>query len=326
MAGLPSMAATGRQTQMGAVLPALELWLERERDQLPLWLPVMLGLGIAAWFILPLREQWIGVILAALALAAAGPVLGLPKRTGRTALLAGLSVVLGCALVWGRADRVAHPVLERPVVAAVQGEIKRVEDRSAEGKVRLTLSQIDPALPPLIRVTLRSEAAQPWMKRGATVALRARLAPPPTAALPGGYDFSRAAWFMRLGAVGQVLGEIRLVGAAPEGNGLRERLSAHIRGQIAGSAGGIASAFASGDRGAIAPEDEEAMRASGLTHLLSISGLHVTAVVAAAMFLTLKLLALSPWLALRWPLLVIAAGVGAATGIGYTLLTGAEVR
>jgi competence protein ComEC len=43
------------------------------------------------------------------------------------------------------------------------------------------------------------------------------------------------------------------------------------------------------------------------------------------MLLTLKLLALSPMLALRFRLVLIAAGAGALAGLGYTLLTGAEV-
>jgi competence protein ComEC len=67
------------------------------------------------------------------------------------------------------------------------------------------------------------------------------------------------------------------------------------------------------------------MRDSGLTHLLSISGLHVSAVIAAAYFVALRLLALWPALALRVRLPVAAAGTGAVVGIGYTLLTGAEV-
>jgi competence protein ComEC len=67
------------------------------------------------------------------------------------------------------------------------------------------------------------------------------------------------------------------------------------------------------------------MRDSGLTHLLSISGLHVSAVIAAAYFAVLRLLALWPALALRVRLPVAAAGAGALAGIGYTLLTGAEV-
>ena len=41
------------------------------------------------------------------------------------------------------------------------------------------------------------------------------------------------------------------------------------------------------------PDDADAMRRAGLAHLLSVSGLHITAVVGAAMLLTLKLLALS---------------------------------
>ena len=67
------------------------------------------------------------------------------------------------------------------------------------------------------------------------------------------------------------------------------------------------------------------MRDAGLTHLLSISGLHVSAVIAAAYFLALKLLALWPRIALRVRLPLVAAAIGALAGIGYTLLTGAEV-
>ena len=44
--------------------------------------------------------------------------------------------------------------------------------------------------------------------------------------------------------------------------------------------------------GSISEADEFAMRDSGLTHLLSISGLHVSALIAAAYFAVLKLLAL----------------------------------
>ena len=92
-----------------------------------------------------------------------------------------------------------------------------------------------------------------------------------------------------------------------------------------GSIGGVASSLVTGDRGAISEEDDEALRRAGLTHLLSVSGLHVTSVVGGTMLLVLRLLALSPWLALRLPLRLIAAGVAALAAVGYTLLAGAEV-
>ncbi len=315
------MTLAALQTRGASWITAIELWLEAERDQLPLWLPVALGSGISAWFVLPQRSEWIAFICLMLALAAAGLMIGWPRRLGRLAFWWGFAAALGCLLIWIKATLVAHDVLDRPSIANVRGEIVAIEDQPAKGKVRLLVATHQLGIPARLRVTSDPVA----LERGNIVAFKTRLSPPPDAALPGGYDFTRAAWFLQLGAVGQVLGKVTKEGSDKGKPGLRDRLTNHIRSQLAGSEGGIAAAFASGDRGAIALEDEDAMRASGLTHLLSVSGLHVTAVVAAAMFLLLRVLALSPLLALRWPLLAISAGGGALAGIGYTLLTGAEI-
>jgi competence protein ComEC len=162
--------------------------------------------------------------------------------------------------------------------------------------------------------------------------VRAWMMPPAPTPVPGAYDFGRAAWFQQIGGTGRALG-IELIAPASERSfsgrlaDLRQRLSAHIRDRLAGAAGegGIAAALATGDQYGIPDEDADAMRRSGLAHLLSVSGLHLTAVVGAVMLLTLKLLALSPALALRYRLVLVAAAVGALAGIAYTLLTGAEV-
>jgi competence protein ComEC len=146
-------------------------------------------------------------------------------------------------------------------------------------------------------------------------------------ALPGTYDFARDAWFNGLGAVGKTLGPIAVLKpAAPAGlDGVREKLRRHVASRLPPSSAGIAIALVTGDQNAVGQDDADAMRRSGLTHLLSVSGLHIAAVVAFAMFLTLKLLALSETLALRLNLVMVAAAVAAAAGIGYTLLTGAQV-
>ena len=53
------------------------------------------------------------------------------------------------------------------------------------------------------------------------VSLKARLLPPRPreASFPGGYDFTRDAWFAQLGSVGNVLGRIEMV-PSPEPPGL----------------------------------------------------------------------------------------------------------
>jgi competence protein ComEC len=303
---------------------AVERWLEAERAQLPLWLPVALGAGITGWFLLPDASRWIGFLIASVAVALLG--LALPGRLGRALLIGGLAMAAGCGLIWWRAESVAAPVLARPAVVEMTGQVVRVERLPAREIVRVTLLPGRRDLPPRVRVNLPIKDVPAGIARGAVVKLRARLMPPAEASVPGGYDFSRAAWFAGLGATGKGFAPIEVVRpAASPGADLRASLSAHIQSRIEGSAGGIASALATGDQGAIATEDVEAMQRSGLAHLLSVSGLHVTAVTAAAMLLVLKLLALSPTLALRWRLPLVAAGAGALAAIGYTWLTGAEV-
>lgn len=318
------MAARG-----AAAVDAIEHWLWSERESLFLWLPVMLGVGVGAWFALPGEAAWTGFMLMIAGMAAGGWLLcPAGSLLRQLLLLAGLSMAAGCALAWFRSERVAAPVLERPAVVRFQALVEKTEVQAARGDVRLVLRP-DPAamLPPRVRVTVKMDSpAALEIGAGERVALRARLVPPPPAALPGGYDFARRAWFDQLGAVGSAIGAIeRIDASARVGPDLRQRLSTHIQQQVDGGPGAIASALATGDRGGIPPEDDEAMRRAGLAHLLSISGLHITAAVGGAMWVALRLLALSPWLALRAPLVLVSAGFGAVVGLGYTLLTGAEV-
>ena len=306
---------------------ALEHWLETEREQLVLWLPVMLGCGIAAWFILPDSPEWTAFIVAACALALFGVAVSAGGRAGRVLLVGGVTLALGCALIWWRADSVAAPVLARPAVVMFTGRVETIEQLPARDMVRVTLAVQDSAdLPPRVRVNLDTKDVPAGLSNGAVVRLRARLMPPAPPAVPGAYDFARAAWFSGLGATGNGFAPVEVLRpGASTGPDLRARLSAHIESRLSGSAGGIASALATGDMGAITMADTEAMQRSGLAHLLSVSGLHVSAVTAATMFVVLRLLALFPGLALRWRLPLVAAAAGGLAAIGYTLLTGAQV-
>ncbi|MBV9840747.1 MAG: ComEC/Rec2 family competence protein [Sphingomonadaceae bacterium] len=310
----------------------LERWCEAERDQLALWLPVGVGLGIAAWFCLPERQGWIAVILAAAGMGVALLAFGRGSRLMRALGIFALTIALGCGLAWSRAERLGHRVIARATIATVTGRILRVERMPPKGTLRLTLAPGDAALPERVRVTIDEDDAPVGIAPGATVGVRARLVPPQTAIAPGAYDFARVAWFMGIGATGKALGTTSLIATAPPA-GLSDRLERardalerHILGRLdANGEGGVAAALAMGDQGAIPNSDNDAMRRAGLAHLLSVSGLHLTATIAAAMFVTIRLLALWPRLALRVPLLLVGAGAGAFAGIGYTLLTGAEV-
>ncbi|MET0179756.1 MAG: ComEC/Rec2 family competence protein, partial [Novosphingobium sp.] len=313
---------------------AVERFLDARPFERGQWLAVAFAAGIAAWFAFPGPSQWVALLLtcagARLAVLATLPGDGEhPQlRRGSVALL--LLVAAGLVAVWFKSALVGAVPIERPMVVTLTGRIVAREERGAEDRIRLVLDArgVEARGALRVRVNLPVAADRPALIEGTVVRLRARLMPPAPPMLPGSYDFARTAWFAGLAATGSVIGVPQVIAPAESGallGRLQRRLAAHVRANLNGSPGAIAAAFASGDRGAIAPADEAAMRDAGLTHLLSISGLHVSAVVGAAYILAIRLLALWPWLALRVRLPLAAAAAGALTGIGYTLLTGAEV-
>lgn len=303
-------------------------FFDAEADQLPLWLPVGLGIGIVLWFVLPSPRVWQAAILGMLALAMLGLAVG--ERGGRFLVMIGLTGALGTSLSWLRADYIASPRLQRPVVAEVTGRIITVEQLASRQTTRLVIASETSELPPRLRVTLARNPKQA-VRVGDRIRLRTRLMPPAPPVVPGAYDFSRIAWFQGLGATGRALAAPEIISHRESANILqwiddvRARLTVRVKTLVGGEEGGVAATLVTGDQGAVEADVAEAMRISGLAHLLSISGLHVAAMVGAAIFLLQRSLALSMTLAIRWPLPLIGAAGGVLAGIAYTLLAGANV-
>lgn len=246
-----------------------------------------------------------------------------------------LCLALGCLTAWGRSTLVGTPPIPRPISGTFVGRVLGVEELPALDQSRLVLAMREPSTGRAIKVRVnlpddltRGKSGNS-LQAGALIRFRARLVPPSPPLLPGGYDFARTAWFVGLSASGRVVDPVEVIEPGDGGGEIlaewRADISRHIRARLANGAAGIAVAFATGDMGAIPASDAQAMRDAGLAHLLSISGLHVSAVIGAVYFLAIRLLALSPAIALRWRLPLVAAGLGAAAGIGYTLLTGSQV-
>jgi competence protein ComEC len=306
--------------------------MDAEREALPLWLPVALGAGVAAWFLLPWEWQRL-----TLALCCGGLGLGFLLVRWPWAWALALMVALGLGAAEVRSRSVAHVVLPERQLADFEAVVLAVEPRAAREQLRLVLAvgKGGEGLPARVRVSLRGAAAtraQRLVAPGAKVAVRAMLMPPLGPAVPGGQDASRGMWFEGIGASGAVLGELRLLSPAPPPGGLGERLvaargrlSARIRDAVPGAPGAVAAVFVTGERGAVPLDTAQAVRDSGLAHLLSISGLHMAVVVGGVIWLVRRLIGLWPWLALRLPVRTVALALGALAGLGYTLLAGGAV-
>jgi len=338
----PRLAAPrpGVAAHAGGRIDRLRLWLgaclaeDLEAGRGFLWLPVAAAIGIAGYFALPEEP-----LLAALLVAVAGLVLlarTLRGGLGYPLAVALVAVAIGATAAKLEVDRAAAPVLDRARTVAVEGFVE-ARERRERGRVRLRVRVAAMADVPAASVPRRIHVTAPAtvaVGPGAAVAFRARLEPPRGPLLPGGYDPARAAFLAGIGATGFVYGHPRPadLGPAPAGlsvmaaiDGAREAMAARIRSALPGPTGEVAAALLVGERGGIPERIEEAMRVSGLAHVLSISGLHMVLVAGTVFWVVRALLALSPRLALTRPIKAWAAAVAALAATAYLIISGAEV-
>ena len=282
-------------------------------------LPLMTGVTItvAALFLLSRSVWWLS--------AASLPVL----------ICLGLSGGFTAGAV--RTAIVAAPVIAdetRPLM--LEGWVKAVEPGSKGARLRIEVHAIaglsEEETPKMVRVTHRLDLQ---VAPGRFVRCLAVLRPPPSPSLPGDYDFRRQAWFEQLGAVGYVMGRCQ---GGPLGSprsvthqialnvsAFRRRLAEHVN-RVAGKrAGGFAAALVSGDRSFMRQDDQEALRASGLSHLLAISGLHMAMVGGLVYLIARRGLALIEPLALRVAVQKPAAIAALVASFAYLVISGASV-
>jgi competence protein ComEC len=304
-----------------------------------LWTPVALGVGAGVYFALP-REPLPWVAAAALALA-----LGLAfaaRRAGGYRIAATGLALAACALAGFGLAKVRTERVKAPVAAAgerperVEGWVVDVASPGVGGS-RLLIAPIRigdwpaNATPIRVRVTLRP--GTPIPAPGQAIRVLAMINPPPPPASPGAYDFARDAFFESVGGVGFALGAPQPVEAAEPApwrlrltmavNAARWGLARRIVDDLGVRTGGLAAAMTTGHEAFIPPQQVEDLRAAGLAHIISISGLHM-AIVGGFAFASARLaIAAWPWLALRINGKKLAALFGLAAVLGYLLLSGA---
>ncbi|MBV8189677.1 MAG: ComEC family competence protein [Alphaproteobacteria bacterium] len=310
--------------------------LDAERSRWMLWLPVALGLGIAIYFELPSEPAlWLGPVLGGVALVF---VLLTPAGTLPRALAIGLlAAAVGFSLVAWRTATLAAPTLSRPLFNLnVEGRIADIQ-RLPEG-VRVVLEAVrlkgNGAPPPEMtpeRVRVSLSKGAPQIHVGDRLLVLANLSPPGGPAVPGAFDFQRVAWYLQIGGVGYALAPAVVIEhGSPSGivraiDALRADVTERILKALPGPEGGVAAALLTGEQTAVDKDITQAMRDSGLAHILSVSGLHIVFVVGLVMGLVRYGIALVPPLALRVDAKKIAAVLALLAALFYTALAGAPV-
>lgn len=300
-------------------------------------MPVLLAAGAVTYFCLPKEPNLMLIVAAALVV---GCATALVRRVQwmRAAGLAALSVLAGVLAGSVETRRHSTQMMGSGISTHVTGRVASIELR-ANGRTRLTIEVVATERPRLRyapdRIRATAGDVPGGLVPGDGVTGVVRLLSPSGPARPYGYDFTFENYFDGIGANGFFLSgpfKAQVRGPVPTEIAIlawverqRLKLSARIRDRISGPEGEVASALVAGVRGGIPEHVTEALRKTGLAHILAISGLHMALVAGTVVGAIRLAFALFPAFSSRHPVKKYAAAGGLLALTLYLVISGAAV-
>lgn len=302
-----------------------------------LFIPVFAAFGVVCYFIQENEPKW-STILSLLIISLGIQYLTRYQRT--LWILSGFIVCVALGFMSAKIEtwRLSTPMLGADVTTNLTARIVSFE-KSENGQYRVLLNVIETQRPQLkygpefVRLSARTlpENLKPGDGLKGFVRLRAASGP----VRPGSYDFGFYNYFQAIGANGFFLGQPEKLKVTSTQNILtkisqniallRLNMTKKITNSIDGEAGSVAAALITGQRGGILETTNQALRISGLAHILSISGLHMAMVSGMVLIVIRKILSFFPVFSSRYSAKKIAACVALIAAAFYLLLSGADV-
>ena len=307
---------------------------EIDARRLVLWLAPLSMLGVLFYFLADEEPNiWASLSLST-ALIIALVIFHDTRDSIRLSLVALAAIAIGFTCGSLRTLRSDAPILKETVITHVEAIIESIDWSATGGRLLIRPTKLgnkSDDIPFRLRITLASRID---ISPGDHISGLVRLLPPPFPARPGGYDFARDAYFARIGGVGSVLGSVTLLppiqtewklAFMARVDRLRIALTDRIAKSIGGQSGAVAAALFTGKRGYISDQTNDDLRAAGIYHVVSISGLHMVLAAGMVFFLVRGILVLIPGVALRFPIKQWAAAAAMVGATTYDIFAGSEV-
>ncbi|MHB1204209.1 MAG: ComEC/Rec2 family competence protein [Rhodospirillaceae bacterium] len=273
-----------------------------------------------------------GFVLAGLAL------LGLRRRSTTILALALVMFGLGHGAAQLRTWVVDAPLLEHEIGPfQLRGQVTAVDKRPEGNHVVLedfVLPEVNPAdAPRAVRITLPASHGLPVV--GQRMGVRAMIGPVGRPVAPDTFQFQRFLYFQGIGASGFAVGRWYPIATSNEAGksggfhawteSLRRAIGNRFAELVPSEDGTVAAALINGEQSAIPQSLQEAYRVSGIAHILSVSGVHLSLLAAIVFFCIRRGLALIPAVALRIDTKKAAAWVSLAATASYLIISGMSV-
>lgn len=245
--------------------------------------------------------------------------------------------VLGAFMAYIQINLAEKPILNAETVAFVDGYIETLEEHKKGHRMVVHVEGFqakgegDYETPEIIRITAKK--IEPDLLPGDAVYFVARLRPPPPPIAPWGYQFQKRAYYEGWGAVGYAYSTVKKsryqknsAASFKAGiNRLRMLVAQRIAGVLKEEPAAMAIALTTGLRDRLSSDTIDALRQSGLAHILAISGLHMALVSGGIYWFFRLLFTLPRSIALHYPIKKWAACAALVSATFYLLLSGNAV-
>lgn len=253
----------------------LEEIISSQQELLLPWIIVLYSIGICCYFSLNNEPSIIYPIISMIILAA------LFNKSIVFVIL--FYIALGFLITQTRAISLKAPILSAEIkFCHITGIISDISIVSNGKKIIIDDPVIKNQDIRLKKLKLLAKTSLNNAKPGDEISIMANINKPPAQITQDGYDFALRSYFEQIGAVGYAISEAKILKKAKNNNIMskvgkfRSKMLSDINGIIGPKTGNIASALMIGEYNGIEEKILTNMRIAGISHILSVSGMHLS--------------------------------------------------
>ncbi|MBD5398720.1 ComEC family competence protein [bacterium] len=245
--------------------------------------------------------------------------------------------VLGFFIIKLRTDTLHTKLLFKKLEQA-EVSARLIEVEYFDRAYRFTLDKVTIENYPdvkLDKIRVKLSAEHPLPQIGSTISFTTTLLPPFSPVAIGGFDFARYSYYKKLSASGKVHDQW-IYSKNQISNtffeklyfkflNMRDGINKKIQKLTSSDTSGVIMSMMTGERNSIPEKISNNYKNSGIAHLLSISGIHMTLIVGAAFFFIRLLFAFCMPVASKYNTKKIAVFFALCIAIFYLFLSGARL-
>lgn len=304
--------------------------LEQEYHHLSLWYFVSFIFGIIFFFRVELNYSFFSIIFCIVLFTSAALVLRSRSLLLLFASYLLLSFFIGIFVSHLRMSNIQTNPISKPMFSEISGRVDTIKPGLRGTQITLKdVTLADSTYLNKIRVNVSNKLISN-VSYGDVINLRAKLFPLQGSVLPGTYDFGFYMYMSGIEASGYALTGIEVT----EKNKsfvdqyiqtIRQKIYKQLINVLGANNGNFASAILIGETKAIPLKIADDMRNSGVAHVLSVSGLHLS-LVAMIFFITSRMiLNCSNYIAYNYNIKIIAAIISVIGSFLYLQISGANI-